>query len=84
MTITLTPDQDKWLEAQVSAGRYATIDEAARAIIADRMAIEVEDLSWMKQELDTARAAVAHGHTETFENVQSRLAERINRLRQAT
>lgn len=40
MTITLTSAQIKWLEAEVAAGRFTSVDEAAQAIIDQRMAEE--------------------------------------------
>jgi antitoxin ParD1/3/4 len=81
MMIALTPDQNRWLEAQVAAGLYSNVEDAARAVIAERMAVDVEDMDWVRPVLDEARASIAAGHGETFANVQSRLAERIEKLR---
>ena len=45
MTITLTPAQIRWLEAEVAAGRFASVDEAAQAIIDEHMAAEARPTS---------------------------------------
>ena len=69
MTITLTPEQQKWLEAAVAAGEFASIEEAVRCAV-DRMVIdEFGDLSWAKPYLDEARASIARGETVSPEEV---------------
>ena len=80
MTITLTPDQTAWLAAQVAAGRFQSIDAAARAIIDERMAIEGDDQDWARPLLDAARDGVARGEATSLAEVQQRFAERIGRL----
>jgi antitoxin ParD1/3/4 len=88
MTITLTPIQIRWLEAEVAAGRFASIDEAAQAIIEQRMAeealageIDVDDLDWVKPLLDEAREGVARGETISHEEFKARAARKIAGLR---
>ena len=61
MTITLPPGQQKWLEAQVAAGRFSSVDDAIAVAVADLMAIEEDDLAWAKPYIDEARAAAARG-----------------------
>ena len=61
MTITLTPAQQAWLEAQVKAGLIPSVEDAVRAAVAEMMAIEHDDLAWAKPLVDEARAAVARG-----------------------
>lgn len=80
MTITLTPDQIAWLAAQVAAGRFPSLDAAARTIIDERMQIEADDLDWAKPLLDAARAGIARGEVTSLADVQQRLADRIGRL----
>jgi Arc/MetJ-type ribon-helix-helix transcriptional regulator len=80
MTITLSHDQTAWLSALVAAGRFASVDAAAGAIIAERMALETDDLDWAKPLLDKAREGVANGDVVPFADVQKQLAERIKRL----
>src|SRR5438132_19629 len=40
MTITLPPGQQKWIEAQVAAGRFSSVDDAIAVAVADLMAID--------------------------------------------
>lgn len=80
MTISLTPQQHRWLESQVTAGHYSSVDEAARAIIEERMAVDGEGVDWVKPLLDEARASIAAGAGVPYEQVQDRLADRIRKL----
>jgi len=46
MLIALTPEQEAWLEAHVVSGDFASIEEAARRIIDERIAeLAAEELS---------------------------------------
>ena len=82
-TITLTPAQQAWLEAQVAAGRLPSVDDAVRSAVADLMTISNDDLAWAKPYVDEARASVARGDVSTGEAVLARLRERITRLKTA-
>lgn len=81
MTITLTPAQQKWLEAEVAAGRFASVEDAVRLAIDLFMPIDTADLSWAKPYLDEARAQIARGEYITHEEFKRDLAERIKSLR---
>ena len=51
MSITLTPDQEAWLQAHVATGDFASVEEAARQLIDERIVereIEDDDLDWAK------------------------------------
>jgi antitoxin ParD1/3/4 len=61
MTITLPPGLQKWLEAQVAAGRFSSVDDAIAVAVADLMAIDEDNLAWAKPDVDEARAAAARG-----------------------
>ena len=61
MTITLPPGLQKWLEAQVAAGRFSSVDDAIAVAVADLMAIDEDNLAWAKPFIDEARAAAARG-----------------------
>jgi Arc/MetJ-type ribon-helix-helix transcriptional regulator len=39
MNVTLPPEQQKWLEAQVASGNFASVDEALATAVADLMSI---------------------------------------------
>ncbi|MEI7873506.1 MAG: hypothetical protein WCK95_15360 [Alphaproteobacteria bacterium] len=40
MTITLAREQQEWLESQVKAGVYSSVDEAVADIVSQRMRFE--------------------------------------------
>ena len=74
MTITLTPEQQKWLEAQVVAGHFASVEEAVQIAVAELMR---PDDTWAKPYLDVARAQIERGEFVTHEEFKRDLAERI-------
>lgn len=37
MSITLTPEQETWIKAHVATGDFASVEEAARQLIDDRI-----------------------------------------------
>jgi len=63
MLITLTPEQESWLNAHVASGNFASVEDAARQLIDERIAEraieESDDLAWAKPFVEEARAAVA-------------------------
>jgi antitoxin ParD1/3/4 len=64
MIITLTPDQEASLSALVASGDFASIEEAARALLDERLAereIEDDDFAWAKPFIDEAEADIARG-----------------------
>lgn len=77
MTISLTPQQQAWLAAQVERGAFASIDEAARQLIderiAERMAEESDDLAWARPYVDEARADIARGNVLTRDEHEARM-----------
>ena len=80
MTITLTPEQIAWCKTHVSRGDFASIEEAARQLIDERIAeraVEEDDLAWAKPYVDEALAAVARGEVVTLEEHKHRNAERL-------
>lgn len=68
MNITLPAQQRKWLEAQVAAGRFSSIDDAVAVAIADLMVVNYDDLAWAKPLVDEARAAAARGEVVSLED----------------
>jgi antitoxin ParD1/3/4 len=71
MPITLTPEQEAWLQAHVASGDFASVEDAARQLIderiAERASEETDDLAWAKPYIDEARAAVARGEFVSLE-----------------
>jgi antitoxin ParD1/3/4 len=75
MSITLTAEQETWLRAHVASGDFASVEDAARQLIderiAERAAEEADDLGWAKPYVDEARAAVARGEFVTLEEYKA-------------
>jgi antitoxin ParD1/3/4 len=81
MTITLTPEQQKRLEAAVAAGQFASVEEAVRCAVDRMVADEFGDLSWAKPYLDEARASIARGESISLEDFNAHVDERLSKLR---
>jgi antitoxin ParD1/3/4 len=73
MTVTLTPDQIKWLESQVAGGRFDSVEDAVRLAVAGLMTLDADDLSWAKPLVDEARASIARGEGIPAEDVKAQL-----------
>lgn len=84
MTITLTPEQQSWLENQVAAGRFPSVEDAVRMAVADLKAAESaetdHDLAWAKPYVDEAREAVARGEFMTLDEYRARMTKRLEGL----
>jgi hypothetical protein len=50
--ITLTPEQQRWLEAEVAAGRLPSIEHAVRMAVADFKITNTGALRWPKPHRD--------------------------------
>lgn len=85
MSITLTPSQEEWIRDRVASGAFASIEDAARQLIDDRIAeirlLENDDMAWAKPFVDEAREAVARGDILTAEEHRSRNEKRLSVLR---
>jgi len=81
MSISLTPQQHAWLTARVTRGEFASVADAVRQLIDDRMAEESDDLTWAKPYVEEALAAVAKGEVITREEHKARKAQRLAALR---
>ena len=82
MTVTLTPEQMRWLEEAVAQGRFSSVEEAVAVAIADLMtSIEAENLEWARPYIEVARAQVARGEVVDGEEFLGRLREGIDALR---
>jgi Arc/MetJ-type ribon-helix-helix transcriptional regulator len=83
MTITLTPEQQKRLEAAVAAGQFASVEEAVRFAV-DQLAVDdLGDLSWAKPYLDEARAQIARGESISIEEFNAEVEKHLERLERA-
>ena len=83
MNISLPKEQLNWLEAEVAAGRFSSIDEAIAVAVADLKALSEDDLAWAKPYVDQARNSVARGDVISGEEFFKRLNAKINDLRSA-
>jgi antitoxin ParD1/3/4 len=85
MTITLTPEQLARLEAFVARGDFASVEDAARQLIEERLAEraieEEDDLSWAKPYVDEALAELARGEGMSLEEHKRRNAARLAALK---
>jgi Arc/MetJ-type ribon-helix-helix transcriptional regulator len=76
-----TPEQPRWLEAEVAAGRIASVEDAVRLAVDLIMPVDTSDLSWARPYLDEARGQVARGEYVEHSDLKRELAERIKSLR---
>ena len=81
MNIVLPPAQQRWLEAQVAKGEFASVEDAVQQVIAERMVLEADDMAWAKPYVDAALAAVANGEVMTLEEHRARVAEQLKILK---
>jgi len=84
MPITLTPDQEAWLQARVATGDFASVEEAARQLIDERILereIEDDDLAWTKPLVDEGLAALERGEFISLEEHKARNAARLAAVR---
>ena len=85
MPITLTPDQEAWIQAHVATGDFPSIEEAARQLIDDRIAElavdDDDDMAWAKPLVDEALADIERGDVITLEEHRARNATRLAALR---
>jgi len=73
MNVTLPREQQKWLEAQVAAGQFTSIDEAMATAVADLMAMHADDFAWAEPYVEQVRASVARGDVLSGEEYFKRL-----------
>jgi antitoxin ParD1/3/4 len=85
MAITLRPEQVASLQVYVTRGEYASIEDAARQLIDERLAErsieENDDLSWAKPYVDEALAELARGEGISLEEHKRRIAALLAALK---
>lgn len=85
MSISLTPEQQAWLSAHVARGDFASVEEAARQLIderiAERAAEEGDDLAWAKPFVEEALAEAARGEVIGREEHRARNRARLAALK---
>ena len=84
MTITLTPEQHKWIAERVTRGEFPSVEDAVRELldsgIAGHNLDEDDDLSWAKADIDEAMSAYERGEYVTHEEYRAQMAKFLKTL----
>jgi antitoxin ParD1/3/4 len=81
MNIRLPADQQEWLEQQVAAGRFNSVEDAVAVAVADLMATEGDDLAWAKPYVEEARAAAARGEVVSLDDAIADIDDHLATLK---
>lgn len=81
MNITLPREHQEWLEAQVKAGAYDSIDEAVTSILAKHMNMDIDDMAWAKPFVDEGRASLEQGKALTLAEHLAYIDETLEKLK---
>ena len=81
MTIQLSPEQQRWLEAQVAAGHFASLEQAVAVAVADLMATVADDLDWAKPLVDVASEELARGEGVPGDEAIARIRTALDQTR---
>jgi len=85
MAISLTPEQQAWLNAHVARGDFPSVEDAVRQLIDERIAERAaearDDLAWAKPYVDEALADVARGEVLSRDEHRARNAARLAALK---
>jgi antitoxin ParD1/3/4 len=79
MTVQLSPEQQRWLEAQVAAGHFASLEQAVAVAVADLMAAVDDDLAWAKPLVAEAEAELARGEAVPGDEALARIRKSLDR-----
>ena len=79
MTIQLSPEQQQWLEAQVAAGHFSSLEQAVAVAIADLMATAEDDLDWANPLVDEAAAELDRGEGVPADEAFARIRKSLDR-----
>ncbi len=79
-TFELTPQQLEWLEAQVEAGVFPSVEEGVRLAVADMMMLAQDDLDWAKPFVDAARNSVSEGKSVSGDVFLDKLNKRLSQI----
>lgn len=83
MTITLHKHHEDLLREEVASGRFASVDEAIAFALDHFLAGDLEDLSWVRPDLDAARDTVASGGHQMIAEYRAKLQQRLSKLNSA-
>lgn len=79
MTVQLSPEQQRWLEDQVKAVHFASLEQAVAVAIADLMATVDDDLEWAKPLVDEAAAELDRGEGVPVDEAFARIRKTLDR-----
>ena len=80
MTINLPREQQEWLEAQVRAGVFASVEEAVARIVGEHMLLDIDDMAWAKPFVDEALASLDRGAGISLDEHRERMDRRFGKL----
>jgi antitoxin ParD1/3/4 len=85
MTITLTPEQHKWIAEHVARGEFPSVEDAVRELldfgIAEYELDDDDDLAWAKADVEEGIAAIERGDFVTLDEFKKRNAARLEALK---
>jgi antitoxin ParD1/3/4 len=77
MTISLTAEQQAWIDARIKRGEFTSTEDAARQLIEERISErdleEIDDMLWARPYVDEALEAVKRGEFVTVQEHQARM-----------
>ncbi len=80
MTITLPRDQQEWLEAQVKAGYYDTVEDAVASIVAEHMHLDIDEMSWARELVGEGPISLERDGSLSLEEHRKRIARKLQEL----
>ncbi|MBY0321622.1 MAG: hypothetical protein K2X72_23065 [Reyranella sp.] len=80
MTITLPREQQEWLEAQVKAGHYDSIEDAVASIVAEHMQLDIDGMSWARELVEEGRASLEREGGLSLDEHRRRVARKLQEL----
>lgn len=81
MNITLPREQQEWLEAQVKAGAYESIEDAVSSILAEHMNLDIDDMAWARSLVDEGRASLERDGALTLAEHLAHIDETLEKLK---
>ena len=81
MNITLPREQQEWLEAQVRAGAYSSVEDAVAVILGQHMNLDIDDMTWARSLVDEGRACIERGETLTLQEHLSQIDATLEKLK---
>ena len=80
IVVKLSAAKQRLLDAEVAAGRFASIEAALEVALDNLLPGDENDLDWTKPYLEEARAGAVQGDTRTVDDARAALVERIRAI----